>query len=80
MNTVKITITIKRDVLERLDRLIEKEQLPSRSGTIQEAVGEMLDRRDRNRLAKECAKVRVKEERQLAEEGMAADIQQWPEY
>jgi hypothetical protein len=37
-------------------------------------------RRDRRRLARECAKLDKPAERAMAEEGMAADFAEWPEY
>lgn len=39
-----------------------------------------LARLDRNRLARECAKLDSEFEKALAEEGMAEELQTWPEY
>ena len=39
-----------------------------------------LDGLDRGRLARECAKLDKAAERELAEEGMAIELEQWPEY
>jgi hypothetical protein len=47
---------------------------------VQEAVREKLDRLDRSRLARECAKLDPSEEKQLAEEGLTEDLKTWPEY
>jgi Arc/MetJ-type ribon-helix-helix transcriptional regulator len=47
----------------------------NRSRAIEEAVREKLDRHRRRRLAIEAKKLDRREERGLAEEGMA-----WPEY
>jgi hypothetical protein len=45
-----------------------------------DAVREKLDRFDRSRLARECAKLNQDEEHQLADEGLAEDFKQWPKY
>lgn len=80
MSAAKIAITIDRELLDRVDRLVEGAQFPSRSRAIQEALREKLDRLGRGRLARECAKLNPDAEQQLAEEGLAQDIGEWPEY
>jgi metal-responsive CopG/Arc/MetJ family transcriptional regulator len=71
MKAMKIATTIDRDVLERLDRLVEQNAFPSRGRIVQEAVNEKLKRLDRRRLARECAKLDAKEEQRFAEAGLA---------
>jgi hypothetical protein len=44
------------------------------------AVTEKLERLDQGRLARECAKLDISFERQLAEEGLGVDAAAWPEY
>lgn len=80
MSTDKIAITIERSTLSKLDQLVKKRVYPSRSRAIQEAVQEKLNRMDRTRLARECAKLNIEEERALAEEGMSEELREWPEY
>jgi Arc/MetJ-type ribon-helix-helix transcriptional regulator len=80
MPTVKIAITLDRDVVERLDQLVEENKFPSRSRAVQDAVRDKLDRLKRGRLARECAKLDPAFEKALAEEGVAADFKEWPEY
>jgi len=80
MSTEKIAITINDSVLKRIDSLVREKAFPSRSRIIQEALKEKLERMDRRRLARECAKLEVKYERELAEEGMEEDLREWPEY
>ncbi len=41
---------------------------------------EKLERLDRSRLARECAKLDPALEQRLADEGLAADFEEWPEY
>ena len=80
MSSAKIAITIDQTLLERLDRLVQSRQFPSRSRALQEALRDKLDGLERGRLARECAKLDKAEERELAEEGMAIELEQWPEY
>ena len=80
METAKVAISINKQTLTRLDRLVSRRVFPSRSRAIQEAVEEKLNRIDRTRLAEECAKLDPAEERAMAEEGLAADLKEWPEY
>lgn len=80
MPTTKIAVTIDPELLARLDRAVEEQRFPNRSRAVQEAVRDKLDRLDRRRLARECAKLDRKAEQQLAEEGLAEDFREWPEY
>ncbi|MBI3465174.1 MAG: ribbon-helix-helix protein, CopG family [Planctomycetes bacterium] len=80
MRTAKIAITIDQDLLARLDRLVADQRFPNRSRVLQEALRDKLDRLDRSRLARECAKLDPTFEQALAEEGLAEDLKQWPEY
>jgi Arc/MetJ-type ribon-helix-helix transcriptional regulator len=78
--SAKIAITIDRDLLTRLDRLVKDRRFPNRSRIVQEALSDKLERIDRSRLARECAKLDPSFEKRLAEEGLADDFRQWPEY
>ena len=80
MQTAKIAITLDRAVLIQLDRLVTQQVFPSRSNAIQEAIVEKLERLERSRLARECAKLNPVAEQALAEEGLAQELAQWPEY
>jgi metal-responsive CopG/Arc/MetJ family transcriptional regulator len=80
MSTSKIAITLDEELLERIDRLVAERKFPSRSRAIQLAVQAQIDRLDRRRLARECAKLDPKEEHRLAEEGASYDLESWPEY
>ena len=53
---------------------------PSQSITVQEANAEKLDRLEKSRLAKECAKLDPDFEQSIAEEGFSAEMEEWPEY
>lgn len=76
----KVAITLDEKLLKRLDRLVAEKQFPNRSRAIQEAVMEKLERMDRTRLARECAKLDPQFEQQLADEGLEEDFAEWPEY
>jgi Arc/MetJ-type ribon-helix-helix transcriptional regulator len=80
MSTAKIAITIREDVLEKLDRLVQSKVFPNRSKAVQQAVEEKLARIGRGRLARECAKLDPKFEQALAEEGVSREIDVWPKY
>jgi len=80
MATVKIAVTLDQRVVARLDQLVEEKRFPSRSRAVQEAVSDKLDRLQRNRLARECAKLDPAFEKAMAEEGLAQDWNEWPEY
>jgi metal-responsive CopG/Arc/MetJ family transcriptional regulator len=80
MASDKVAITIDRELLRRLDRLVAERRFPNRSRAIQEAVQEKLERVERSRLAREAAKLDRDFEQKLADEGLAGDAREWPEY
>ncbi|HID72326.1 TPA: ribbon-helix-helix protein, CopG family [Candidatus Micrarchaeota archaeon] len=80
MSSRKIAITIESDVLAEVDVLVKKRVYPSRSRAIQEAVKEKLGRLNHSLLARECSNLDPAYERTLAEEGLNADLSEWPEY
>jgi metal-responsive CopG/Arc/MetJ family transcriptional regulator len=80
MASAKIAITIDEMTLHRLDRLVKDRVFPNRSKAIQGALEEKLEKLERNRLARECAKLDPAREKAMAEEGMSVELKQWPEY
>lgn len=76
----KIAISLDRDALTRLDRLVREGVFPNRSQAIEAAVQEKIRRLERSRLARECAKLDPAFEQALAEEGLSEDFASWPEY
>ena len=80
MGKAKIAITLDEEFIGELDRLVGKHVFQNRSQAIQEAVGEKLTRLKRSRLSMECTKLEPAFERGMAEEGLAEDVSQWPEY
>lgn len=80
MSRSKIAITLDENVVGRIDRLVSQAVFPNRSRAIQIAVEEKLERLERSRLARECAKLDPAFEKALAEEGLSEDLSEWPKY
>lgn len=80
MSRAKIAISLDETTVARLDRLVAEQIFPNRSQAIEEAVSEKLERLERSRLARECAKLDPVFEKGLAEEGVSQDLVEWPEY
>ena len=80
MAAAKVAITIEEELLRRIDRLVEMRKFPNRSRAIQEAVRDKLERLERGRLARECAKLDRAFEQRMADEGLAGDLEEWPEF
>lgn len=73
MTVVKLVITMKPKLLAQIDRWVADGCYPNRSQVIEGAVREKAERARRRRLAEEAGKLNRKEERALAEEGLAAE-------
>jgi Arc/MetJ-type ribon-helix-helix transcriptional regulator len=80
MSVAKVTISIDQSLLKRVDRLVRSHVFPNRSQVVQQALEEKIARIDSTRLARECAKLHPAEEQALADEGLAGEVAQWPEY
>jgi len=80
MPKTKVAVTLDAALLDRVDHLVSRQRFRNRSQAIELALAEKLARLARTRLAEECAKLDPVEERQLADEGLAATRESWPEY
>jgi Arc/MetJ-type ribon-helix-helix transcriptional regulator len=80
MSRAKVAIALDARTLEQLDHLVEQRVFPNRSQAIQVAVEERLEPLSRRRLALECAKLDPSFEQAMAEEGMGAELGEWPTY
>ncbi len=78
MASAKIAITMDESTLHRLDRLVKDRVFPNRSKAIQDAVEDKLEKLERNRLVRECAKLDPVMERSMADDGMGEELEQWP--
>ncbi len=76
----KIAVTIDVQVLSQVDRLVKEKAYPNRSRIVEEALTEKLSRMDRSRLMRELNKIEIGFERAMADEGLAQDRTEWPEY
>ena len=80
MAKTKLAVTLDTALVSELDQLVSKHRFANRSQAVEAAVAEKLARLAKGRLARECAKLDRDEERSLAEEGLAASRETWPEY
>ena len=80
MSKAKIAITMKKNLLEEIDRLVEEGVFVNRSQTIEAAVEGKLASLLKTRLLRECRKLKPVEEKELAEEGLLLDETEWPKY
>ena len=80
MGVAKVTISIDSGLLKRVDHLVKARVFTNRSQAIQTAVRETVSRLDDNRLARECGKLDKVQEQKLADEGLAAEANEWLEY
>lgn len=80
MSATKIAITLESELLRKVDQLVAERRFPTRSRAIQEAVKAAVERIERGRLERECAKLDPKFEQQLVEQGLAEDLAAWPNY
>jgi Arc/MetJ-type ribon-helix-helix transcriptional regulator len=69
-----------RHLLDRVGHLVARQRFRNRSQAIETALADKLARLARTRLAEACAKLDPAEERQLADEGLAASGESWPKY
>jgi Arc/MetJ-type ribon-helix-helix transcriptional regulator len=80
MPKTKVALTLDTGLLERLDELVERRRFRNRSQAVEAALADKLQRLARTRLARESAKLSPREEKRLADEGLADDLTAWPEY
>lgn len=80
MPKTKVAVTVDTALLHRVDELVLKRQFANRSQAVERALAETVERLARTRLARECAKLDPREEKALAEEGLAGSLDTWPEY
>ena len=76
----KVAVTIEKDLIIKLDRMVSDGKFSSRSSAVEDAVIERLTKIERLRLAEESAKLDPSFEQALADEGLAGDLSEWPEY
>ncbi|HEX7838573.1 MAG TPA: ribbon-helix-helix domain-containing protein [Kofleriaceae bacterium] len=80
MPKLKVALTLEADLLDQVDTLVRERRYPNRSQAIESALAEKLERLNRTRLARECARLDPTEERRWADEDLAKDVKAWPSY
>lgn len=80
MGAMKIAVSMDSKLVAKLDRMVRKKVFASRSQAVRSAVRDKIQRTERARLGRECAKLERKVERALAEEGLPEELAEWPEY
>src|SRR5438552_10239415 len=80
MPKTKVALTLDSTLLERVDELVQRRRFRNRSQAIEAALADKLQRLARTRLARESAKLNSRDEKGLADEGLADDLASWPEY
>ena len=76
----KVAVTIEKDLIIKLDRLVSEGKYPSRSSAVEDAVTERMIKVEKTRLAEESAKLDPIFEQSIADEGLLGDLSEWPEY
>ncbi len=80
MSVAKIAVSIDATQLKKIDFYVKKHVFKSRSEAFRIAVNQTLEQLEHNRLARECAKLEISEEQEMADQGLAEDLDAWPEY
>src|SRR5436190_22801613 len=80
MPKTKVALTLDADLVEQVDALVANRRFRNRSQAVEAALADKLHRLARTRLARESAKLNPREEKRLADEGLARDLESWPEY
>jgi metal-responsive CopG/Arc/MetJ family transcriptional regulator len=80
MPKTKVALTLDADLVEQVDTLVANRRFRNRSQAVEAALADKLRRLARTRLARESARLNVREEKRLADEGLADDLATWPEY
>ncbi|RLD02716.1 MAG: CopG family transcriptional regulator [Chloroflexota bacterium] len=76
----KVAVTIEKDLITKLDRMVSQGKYASRSSAVEDAVIERIIKVEKSRLAEESAKLDPSFEQAFANEGLAGDLSEWPEY
>jgi metal-responsive CopG/Arc/MetJ family transcriptional regulator len=80
MPTQKLTITLEKNTVDDIDKLVKVNKYKSRSKAIQRAIEEYLKLIEKQKLYAEIDKLDEAEEMKVAEESMEAVNEIWDEY
>lgn len=80
MPKTKVALSLDSALIEQVDELVDRRRFRNRSQAVEAALADKLRRLARTRLARESAKLDPREEKRLADDGLAEDVASWPEY
>ena len=80
MPKTKVALTLDAELVDRVDELVARRRFRNRSQAIESALADKIQRLARTRLARESAKLKPRDEKRLADEGLTDDLNTWPEY
>ena len=80
MTIAKIAVSIDANQLKKIDFYVKKHIFKSRSQAFQMSISQTLEQLEHKRLAKECAKLDINEEQEMADLGLDEDLAAWPKY
>jgi metal-responsive CopG/Arc/MetJ family transcriptional regulator len=80
MSIAKIAVSIDAKQLKKIDFYVKKHVFKTRSEAFRIAIAQILDEIEHTRLARECDKLSVSEEQELADLGLDEDLDTWPKY
>jgi metal-responsive CopG/Arc/MetJ family transcriptional regulator len=80
MPKTKVALTLDSTLIDQVDELVARRRFRNRSQAVETALADKLQRLARTRLARESARLNPRDEKRLADEGLADDLATWPEY
>jgi metal-responsive CopG/Arc/MetJ family transcriptional regulator len=80
MSIAKIAVSIDEKQLKKIDFYVKKHIFKNRSQAFQLSIGKTLEHLEHDRLARECAKLNVDAEQEMADMGLDEDLTSWPKY
>ncbi len=80
MATAKFAVSMDKQLLSQLDRLVKEHRFASRSQAVQAAVQDKLKDLQQDRLARECEKLDPEDEQRFADADLNGELSGWPEY
>ncbi len=80
MSMAKVAVSIDDKQLRKIDFYVKKKIFKNRSQAFQQSISQTLDHLEHDRLAKECAKLEISFEQDMADVGLDEDLASWPKY
>ena len=80
MSIAKIAVSIDDNQLKKIDFYVKKHVFKSRSQAFQISISQTLEHLEHGRLARECSKLDVDVEQEMANLGLDEDLESWPKY